>query len=99
MFQNLTQANRKLRLQNQERLRELGRRRPGEVELICSHDSEQMDRAAVASVPNQRRTMTVLTPEARELLKSDALVHLVTLNPDGGPQLSCVWSGSTVTRS
>ncbi|MGI8411193.1 MAG: PPOX class F420-dependent oxidoreductase [Solirubrobacteraceae bacterium] len=37
--------------------------------------------------------MTVLTPEARELLESDALVHLVTLNPDGGPQLSCVWVG------
>lgn len=35
--------------------------------------------------------MTILTPEARALLESDALVHLVTLNPDGSPQLSCVW--------
>lgn len=25
--------------------------------------------------------MTILTPEARALLESDALVHLVTLNP------------------
>jgi len=37
--------------------------------------------------------MAVLTPEARALLQSDALVHLVTLNPDGSPQLSCVWVG------
>lgn len=35
--------------------------------------------------------MTILTPEARALLQSDALVHLVTLNPDGSPQVSCVW--------
>jgi PPOX class probable F420-dependent enzyme len=37
--------------------------------------------------------MAILTPEARALLESDALVHLVTLNPDGSPQLSCVWVG------
>jgi PPOX class probable F420-dependent enzyme len=35
--------------------------------------------------------MAILTPEARALLESDALVHLVTLNPDGSPQVSCVW--------
>ncbi len=45
-FQNLTQANHKLRLENQERLRELARRRPAEVKLICSHDPEELDRAA-----------------------------------------------------
>ena len=37
--------------------------------------------------------MADLHPAARELLESDALVHLVTLNPDGSPQLSCVWVG------
>jgi PPOX class probable F420-dependent enzyme len=37
--------------------------------------------------------MAVLHPEARKLLESDALVHLVTLNPDGSPQLTCVWVG------
>jgi PPOX class probable F420-dependent enzyme len=37
--------------------------------------------------------MATLTPEARALLDSDALVHLVTLNPDGSPQVSCVWVG------
>jgi PPOX class probable F420-dependent enzyme len=37
--------------------------------------------------------MPVITPEARDLLESDALVHLVTLNPDGSPQMSCVWAG------
>jgi PPOX class probable F420-dependent enzyme len=37
--------------------------------------------------------MSILGPEALELLQSDALAHLVTLNPDGSPQLSCVWVG------
>ncbi len=37
--------------------------------------------------------MSTLHPQARELLESDALAHLVTLNPDGSPQLSCVWVG------
>jgi PPOX class probable F420-dependent enzyme len=32
-------------------------------------------------------------PQARALLESDALVHLVTLNPDGSPQVSIVWAG------
>jgi PPOX class probable F420-dependent enzyme len=34
-----------------------------------------------------------LHPKARELLESDALAHLVTLNRDGSPQLTCVWVG------
>lgn len=37
--------------------------------------------------------MPVLSPQARHLLESDALAHLVTLNPDGSPQVSCVWVG------
>ena len=37
--------------------------------------------------------MTSLPPSARELLESDALAHLVTLNPDGSPQVTCVWVG------
>jgi PPOX class probable F420-dependent enzyme len=35
----------------------------------------------------------VLNAAARELLESAALVHLVTLNPDGSPQVSIVWAG------
>ena len=31
--------------------------------------------------------------EARELLESAALAHLVTVDPDGSPQVSCVWVG------
>lgn len=27
------------------------------------------------------------------MLESDRLAHLVTLNPDGSPQVSCVWAG------
>src|SRR5438309_3439555 len=37
--------------------------------------------------------MAVLPESARELIESGALAHLVTLNPDGSPQLSCVWVG------
>jgi PPOX class probable F420-dependent enzyme len=35
----------------------------------------------------------VLPPSARALLASDALAHLVTINTDGSPQISCVWVG------
>jgi PPOX class probable F420-dependent enzyme len=36
----------------------------------------------------------VLIPDsARELLESEALGHLVTLEADGSPQVSCVWVG------
>jgi PPOX class probable F420-dependent enzyme len=31
--------------------------------------------------------------EAREVLESDGLAHFVTLNPDGSPQVTCVWVG------
>jgi PPOX class probable F420-dependent enzyme len=34
-----------------------------------------------------------LPASARTLVESDALAHLVTLNPDGSPQVSCVWVG------
>ena len=31
--------------------------------------------------------------EAREVLESDGLAHLVTINPDGSPQVTCIWVG------
>jgi PPOX class probable F420-dependent enzyme len=34
-----------------------------------------------------------LSPEARALVESGRLAHLVTLNRDGSPQVSCVWVG------
>lgn len=37
--------------------------------------------------------MEPLTSQVRALLKSDALAHFVTLNPDGSPQVSGVWVG------
>ena len=37
--------------------------------------------------------MADLRPEARTLIESDRLAHMVTLNPDGSPQVSCVWVG------
>jgi PPOX class probable F420-dependent enzyme len=36
----------------------------------------------------------VLIPDAaRSVIESGALAHLVTLEPDGRPQVSCVWVG------
>jgi PPOX class probable F420-dependent enzyme len=37
--------------------------------------------------------MTPLPDEARSLVESTALGHVVTLNPDGSPHLTCVWIG------
>jgi PPOX class probable F420-dependent enzyme len=34
-----------------------------------------------------------LPDSARELIESGSLAHLVTLSPDGSPQISCVWVG------
>ena len=37
--------------------------------------------------------MTALPDSARTVLQSNALAHLVTLEPDGRPQVSIVWVG------
>ena len=37
--------------------------------------------------------MPTLPDSARELIESGALAHLVTLNADGSPQVTCVWMG------
>jgi PPOX class probable F420-dependent enzyme len=37
--------------------------------------------------------MAGLPEAARELIESGALGHLVTLNPDGSPQVTCIWVG------
>jgi PPOX class probable F420-dependent enzyme len=37
--------------------------------------------------------VSVLPDTAREVIESNALAHLVTLNPDGSPQVTCVWVG------
>jgi PPOX class probable F420-dependent enzyme len=37
--------------------------------------------------------MAGLPAEARELIESGALAHLVTLSPDGSPQVTCIWVG------
>jgi PPOX class probable F420-dependent enzyme len=37
--------------------------------------------------------VSALTQEAREVVESAALAHLVTLNPNGRPQITCVWVG------
>ncbi len=35
----------------------------------------------------------MLPDSARELLESGALAHLVTINPDGSPQVAIIWVG------
>jgi PPOX class probable F420-dependent enzyme len=37
--------------------------------------------------------MTSLPDSARAVLESAALAHLVTLNPDGSPQVTVIWVG------
>ena len=37
--------------------------------------------------------MALLPDSARAVLQSPALAHLVTLNPDGSPQVTVVWVG------
>jgi PPOX class probable F420-dependent enzyme len=37
--------------------------------------------------------MAAISSELQSLLESDALGHLVTINPDGSPQVSVVWLG------
>jgi PPOX class probable F420-dependent enzyme len=37
--------------------------------------------------------VTEIPEEARAILEGDALAHLVTVNDDGSPQVSCVWVG------
>jgi PPOX class probable F420-dependent enzyme len=37
--------------------------------------------------------VSALPDSAREVLESAALAHLVTLNEDGSPQVTCVWVG------
>jgi PPOX class probable F420-dependent enzyme len=61
---------------------------------------------SVVSTPEEERSPTragrfetnlfhvaALPDSARELIESGALAHLVTLNRDGAPQVSCVWMG------
>ena len=37
--------------------------------------------------------MQVIPPSARALIDSAPLAHFVTINPDGSPQVTCVWVG------
>jgi glyoxylase-like metal-dependent hydrolase (beta-lactamase superfamily II) len=49
LFQNLNNSDRKQRLANQERLRELVSRHGEDVRLLCSHDPHELDLAQAAS--------------------------------------------------
>lgn len=49
-FQNLNNADRRQRLENQQRLRELSARHGEEIRMFCSHDPGELDRAQAAGV-------------------------------------------------
>jgi PPOX class probable F420-dependent enzyme len=38
--------------------------------------------------------MTTIPQDVRDVIESGRLAHLVTLNRDGSPQLTCVWVGT-----
>jgi hypothetical protein len=46
MYQTLMEKDRKLRLGNQERLRDLRRRHGAKVQVMCSHDPIEFERVA-----------------------------------------------------
>ncbi len=56
---------------------------------------EELDIAVDAGMSPACRLLLVaaLPNEARELIESGPLAHLVTLNPDGSPQVTCIWVG------
>lgn len=37
--------------------------------------------------------MVAIPPSARQVLEGPNLAHVVTIDPDGAPQVSCVWVG------
>ena len=51
LFQAISEVDRKARLQNQERLRELAAREADSVRMICSHDPADLEAAQAASPP------------------------------------------------
>ncbi len=55
LFQNLNNVDRRQRLANQERLRELAGAHRGEIDFLCSHDPHELERerASAASAPDE----------------------------------------------
>ena len=46
MYQTLMEKDRRTRLQNQDRLRDLRRRHEAEVSVLCAHDPMEFERLA-----------------------------------------------------
>lgn len=43
--------------------------------------------------PSYAAAVPTLSPDVRAVLTAGRLAHLVTINPDGSPQVSLVWTG------
>ena len=50
-------------------------------------------RLSITSPTSRRTSSSSASNSGPALLETDALGHLVTLNEDGGPQVTCVWVG------
>ena len=59
---------------------------PRRISAFTIHSSVRADRKDTIE-------RMMLPESACRLVESDALAHLVTLNPDGSPQVTCVWVG------
>ena len=65
----------------------------------CAHCPDHLEEgrrpgaASRSRSPRRLRRWPIFIHEARELIESDRLAHMVTLNPDGSPQVSCIWVG------
>ena len=64
----------------------------GPLRVAISEQSARM-RALTDFLTNGALDVKLLNAAATELLESDALAHLVTINEDGSAQVSCVWVG------
>ena len=49
--------------------------------------------------PARLGVVTILPESARAVVESGRLAHLVTMNEDGSPQVSCVWIAMGSGRS
>lgn len=61
-YQQIYQTDRRQRLRNQARLRELAQRHGGEVRLLCSHDPVYLERAGVSRGERERAAVAAAVP-------------------------------------
>ena len=61
--------------------------------MLAVRDGSLLGHALPRSAGSGTLKPMELPQSARELIESGSLAHLVTLNSDGSPQVTCVWVG------